>query len=242
MKSTVALMIIGRGKMADLLMSTPIAGVDFVSNVRENFEPARMVNGPLAGTDEIIVHVGSGRLLPYVVHYCTKWNVPLIQASSSLKNSVGEVIGIPESVDFVAINAPNLALPVAALFKILPGFGKMIQSIGGKVDVVESHQASKTSAPITAQKIAGFFGRPPEKVASIRNVDIQQHDLGVPKEFLDGHGYHYITIQSCGVLLQISTKVNGRLPYVDGLEVLIQKIRDQEVPNGLYELDQFLFG
>lgn len=236
----VHLTIVGMGKMRDLIWTSGIT--TSMSNVRESLHQYR---GEDLRPDEmeIAVHVGSGRLIPDLIENCEYWKIPMIQASSSLRDTDGEIISIPENVGFPVINAPNLALPVVALFRVLPILGDLMKDLKLSVRVLESHQASKTSTPITAQKMAGYFGAEPDIVCSIRDTVTQQTLLNVPKEHLDGHAHHYLTLESGGVEVGIQTKINGRNPYIAGLELVVKKIVEagDSLQPGIHQLDEFMF-
>lgn len=197
----------------------------------------------------IAVHCGSGKQFLDLFKHCNLWGVPLIQASSSLKESSekdAKPIVMPDldGIKFPYIQAPNLALPVAALFRVLPAYGEMIQKINGKTSVLESHQASKKSAPITAQKILGLFGGKPEGVFSERDPVKQKLLLGVPNKHLGAHAIHMIEIDCCGMRIQLEIRIYGRQPYVEGLGILIEKIVEMgdTLKPGVHQADELLFG
>lgn len=223
------LIIVGRGKMARLFKEEcqKIPGEVTCTSVEEL---------PLPVIDKsekpIVIHVGSGRLLPKLIEECAEKDYRLIQASSGQK--------LPESVPGVVINAPNLGLLILALLDVLPRLGALAQGIDATTEVTESHQASKTSAPITAQIIAGHFGNPPESVKSIRDPNVQT-TLGVPSEYLDGHAYHFVKIKAHGVEAELAFKVHGRRAYFLGALAVARKVLDAELLPGIYPAHLILF-
>ena len=56
-----------------------------------------------------------------------------------------------------------------------------------------------------------------DEMKSVRDADTQK-EIGVPDEFISGHGYHWIDAMSedGNVKLEFSTKVNGRDTYAYG--------------------------
>jgi len=234
--NNIHLLIVGSGKMAKLIdEQCSEAGV--LRTPCPNGPNFDIANGPgiALETKFVAVHVGSGRVLEATIEWCEANKVPLIQASSGIK--------LPErEYSTIIIDAPNMAPPVVAIFKVLPELGALIQKLGAVVTVTESHQSTKTSPPVTAQKIGGYFGLSPGSVESIRDQDRQRDELHIPEEFLDGHGCHYVEINSRGVRIKISTEVFGRLPYFDGLIILVKKIVDKgsELKPGIYKIENFL--
>lgn len=244
MKKPLNLLVIGRisesrGKMARLIVEESgklgsdevvcyrTDGADFPKDLPE---------------DAIAVYVSSKERFLEVFTECRIRRLPLIQASSD--------IHIPDDnqieVEMPVILAPNLSLPVVALMKLLPMLGQMMQSLDGATTIAESHQPSKTSAPITAQTFANWFGVPSEQVGSIRNSAIAQSFLGVPAEHVDGHAYHAIRSAALGAEISVATKIHGRQTYFKGLMAVARKLRDRlddAVPlqPGVYQLADFMF-
>ena len=238
MQAPLRLIIVGRGKMAQMMERECARGFD-ASGVL-GYQRVDGVPFPLNFPREsIVVHVSSKERLPGVVEECEKYNLPLIQASSGQTKLISKDVKIP------VIDAPNLSLEIVALFDVLPRLGKLIQEAGSDVHVCESHQHTKTSPPITAHTIAGFFGKMPESVQSIRDIEVQTAILGVSGEHIGGHGYHYVKIVGEGgseIILQ--TKINGRLPYFYGALAVARKILEIKatLAPGIYPIDKFMFG
>lgn len=227
------IIIFGRGKMAKLIAQKCVER-------RINHTVTQELNLPRKGfepKETIVVHVGSGQYLKRLIAECQQCGYILIQASSGQK--------LPDSVPIPVIDAPNLGLLILALFDVLPRLGKLAQGLGAEADVMESHQASKTSAPITAQKIAGYFGKSPESVLSLRDPMVQEQSLHVPHEYLDGHAYHFVKVAAGGIEMELSFKVHGRDPYFEGLVILAEKVLKLDAEGvlmpGIHPADQLLF-
>ncbi len=225
------LIIVGRGKMARLFQEE-------CQRLAINCTNPSELPLPLVDKKEnpIVIHVGSGRFLLDLIVECGKHGYPLVQASS------GQMLPDSAFVPIPVINAPNLGLLILALLDVMPRLGTLTRELGAKVEVAESHQASKTSPPITAQIIAGYFGNPSESVNSIRNTGIQT-TLGVPTEYLDGHAYHFINIKAHGVEAEITFKVHGRKAYFLGAVALAQKMIDMgdKLTPGIYSANKIVF-
>lgn len=239
------MLAIGWGNMRNLVVhGQGVPGVDKVSNPHlDNWD---IDIPPDASMFNVAFHCGSGRQFPSLVQYCQRWRVPLIQASSSLKENGdknGKDIPLPTSPDFPLILAPNLSLLTIALQRVLPELGRMVQLLEAKSGVVEAHQASKKSTPITAHNIAVCFGLQPGDVESIRKEWIHRL-LGVPEEFLGGFARHFILTEACGSRLRLIQEVDGRDTYRLGLGVLIRelvKLGDQ-LTDGIHEAGDIIFG
>ncbi len=212
------LVTVGNGNMARLMARLSHSHGYAHTSVGEL---ADFTSAPLA-SDVVVIHVGTNRLFPSVLQVCEERGYPLIQASSN-----NDII-VPETVKTHVILAPNLALPVLVLFDILPRFGQLMQGLGAKVDIIESHQATKTSPPITAQKIAGFFGLPPDSVESIRDPLRQREELQVPEGHLAGHAHHYIDIEVAGVEVYVGLQIHGRDAYFHGAVAVAKKLLEHK--------------
>jgi dihydrodipicolinate reductase len=161
-----------------------------------------------------VLHVGSGRELRSLIGLCSKHGFPLIQASTGVQ--------APPFQDFpfAYIEAPNLSPVIIRFFKLLANAGPLFRSYD--VSVTESHQASKTTVPGTAKKIAELLGHPDLPITSIRDPHVQATTYGVPAAHLGGHALHDIVIRGGGAEISLGTRVMGRETYVHGVLELIQ--------------------
>ena len=169
----------------------------------------------------LVLHLGSGRQLSDALNFCQKNKIPFIQASSGLN------AGLPSSLSFPYIEAPNLSLPVIKLLWLLNRHPKLFQ--GYSISIEESHQSSKTTVPATAQKFAELLNVKKDIIKSIRDPHIQTKDWNIPEPFLSGHALHRITIKGQGAEISFGTKILGRDTYLFGvLEIL--KIKNKLEP------------
>jgi dihydrodipicolinate reductase len=189
--------------------------------------------------DAIVVYLGSKAKLAATIEQCQKRRLTLIIASSGIAES-----NLPKDLMIPIILAPNLALLIMALFDVLPRFGALAQLLHCEADVAECHQATKTSPPGTAQKIAGFFGNPPESVGSVRDNAAARAMLRIPKADLEAFGDHYIVVSGHGVEISINFRTLGRSAYFAGLMFLIDEVETFQngLDPGIYHADTLLFG
>lgn len=200
------IVVAGKGNMAQEMIT--VASADEGRQILQ-FEPGMTL--PTHG-GWIAVHFGSGKELDSLRGFCREeGGMPLIQGSTKDQPAI-------TNPGFPVVNAPNLGLDVVRSLMTLPALVKAHKRPGAKIEVVESHQDTKvdpSGAPVvsgTARVMADAFGLDESSIVSIR-VKVLQLIMGVPKEFLDGHGYHWVLINENIVLC---TKVNGRKPYAEG--------------------------
>ncbi len=151
----------------------------------------------------VVVNFSSKRTLPDLKKVCLKYDIPLIHGSSQLVKWPSRML---------VIEAPNLSIPVIQTLNILPGF---VHGLDMTKRLVESHQASKKDHSATTNIIAQHAGVSQESIVSVRNEGLQMH-MGVPKQHLGAHAYHYLTLENSDVEIGISIKVHGRATYAEG--------------------------
>lgn len=207
----VKIVIAGCGKMATALMELCLqTGRTFCKFTDNGVEGLADLGNVIA------IHFGSGRQLLSLCNWCQANNVPLIQGST------GQTL--PNGIFVSIVNAPNLSLPIVKFLKdILPALEKTFK--GMEVNIVESHQKTKKTIPGTALRMADAFGIEEKEIISVRKEGIQSL-LGVNKEYLGAHGYHWITIKGFGAEITVSTKVNGRLTYAEGALAVADEVNN----------------
>lgn len=123
----------------------------------------------------------------------------------------------------VAVFAPNLAEPIVALQAILRKAATEFPGAfqGFSWSCVESHQATKKDVSGTARSLLptfsalGFVGANVENIKSIRDGEAQKQ-MGVPEQYLSGHGWHRYEGSHDGVTIALEHRTNGRSMYVTG--------------------------
>ncbi|NNF99864.1 MAG: dihydrodipicolinate reductase [Desulfobacteraceae bacterium] len=124
-----------------------------------------------------------------------------------------------------AVIAPNMAKQIVGLQAMVAYAAENFPGLftGYTLSITESHQQGKADTSGTAKAMIGSFnqmGIPffPEEIAKIRDPQIQKGELGVPEDYLSGHGWHTYTIESKdkNVLFELKHNINGREIYAEG--------------------------
>lgn len=124
----------------------------------------------------------------------------------------------------IAVIAPNMAYPVVLMQAMLEWAAKEFPNVleGFDLKILESHQQGKKDTSGTAKAMVSYFNKlgipfNPEEIVMARNPEVQKN-IGIPEEYLSGHGWHTYSLWSSGsdVKLQFQHNVNGRQPYVQG--------------------------
>lgn len=163
----------------------------------------------------VVAHIGSGRQLPDILAYCHTHRIPLIQGSTGVDYTY-------EPGNFALIEAPNFNILLLKFMHMLKHFGKHFRSY--EIQIVESHQETKTSVPGTAVAFAEYFGVDLSSIRSIRDRALQVHELGIAAPYLDRHAVHVITIKEGDTTLSLRTEVLGLASYVSGLAGIIRAL------------------
>lgn len=103
-----------------------------------------------------------------------------------------------------------------------------------KISITESHQSTKKTEPGTAYAFADSLRFPIDKIESIRDPEIQQNKIGIPKEYLDKHAYHKIVIKDGSDEVTIETKVLGHDSYAIGVKTIIEAVLKYSLENKKY--------
>jgi 4-hydroxy-tetrahydrodipicolinate reductase len=178
----------------------------------------------------ILIHCGSGRQLASSIEFCMRTNSILLELSTSQ-------INIDKSITFPLILCPNTALLVLKTLKMLKENGKYFSEY--RVEIIESHQSSKTATAGTAIELAHSFNKKGKCIQSIRDKN-KQIEFGVPGEYLDLHAYHEVKIFDDGCEIQISTKVNGHAAYVAGIKEIINILQNKKLDNKVYNITDII--
>lgn len=212
-----------------------ISGDEF-SSIRE----IREIHGPFMAVD--FTHPKAAE--DNVVLYC-KFGLPFVMGTTG--GDAERIKKLVEESGNTAVLAPNMASPIvafqAAFEHIAQRFPGVLKNYN--LEVCESHQQGKADTSGTAKAMVHYFdqlGCAPfttEQIEMIRDPEAQRQ-MGIPEEYLSGHGYHSYSLVSPDdtVELIISHNVNGRNVYVDGtmlaLEFLSSKVAAGE--RGLYSM------
>lgn len=124
-----------------------------------------------------------------------------------------------------AVIAPNMAKQIVGLQAMLeyganafPGLFK-----GFTLQVKESHQQGKADTSGTAKALVACFNQLGtdfnlSDIEKIRDPKTQKENLGVPEEYIGGHGWHTYTLKAPdgSALFELTHNINGRQIYVAG--------------------------
>ena len=174
----------------------------------------------------VIVHAGSGRELSDIFDFCT-------QTGSSLIDAATTSVTLPEPCPFPYISCPNANLLILRFMGMIADWGKAFR--GYDIQVIESHQQTKTSPPGTALELAQALGVLADDVVSVRTPQTQL-ELGIPEQHLARHAFHRLMISDgCGSIT-LETKVLGAAPYAGGLSQIVALVADGNLSNGRHSI------
>ncbi len=124
-----------------------------------------------------------------------------------------------------AVIAPNMAKQIVGFQAMMEYAANVFPGLfnGYEMELVESHQKGKADTSGTAKAMVGYFNQlgidfSTENIQKIRDPEVQQQVLGVPKKFLSGHGWHTYRLTSADktVRFEFTHNVNGRDIYAQG--------------------------
>lgn len=153
----------------------------------------------------VILYCGSNRYFKEVSNFCEKNNKPLILLSTN--------VSLPEETNFPFLYTPNTSKEVRQFIDTVIDFASKTKYT--KVSIIESHQSTKKDISGTARFLVSKTNQSENIITSIRDTE-RQLELGVPKEYLDGHAYHKITFEHNGVTTSFEVLVLGRDTYAKG--------------------------
>lgn len=217
-------MVVGTGKLAqELLRELP------------HLHPSAVV--PWAGGSQppphaVVVHAGSGRALDDVVAYCRATGAPLIELAT------GSALESADPPDFPLLICPNTNILMLKFMAMLAAHGQGFQQDSRQV--LESHQAGKTSVAGTAVALAQALGLRSEEIVSIRDPRVQQDELGIPAEHLARHAYHRIEIADSVGRIVLETRVLGKAPYAAGVARILAAVSTHTLEPRRYSVMEFV--
>ena len=148
-----------------------------------------------------------------------------------------------------AVVAPNMAKQIVGFQAMMeyaadtfPGLFKDYH-----LEVTESHQQGKADTSGTAKAVVACFNRlgtefDLNEIKMIRDPEIQEKQLGIPKEHLSGHGWHTYTLKSPdnSVVFEFRHNINGRDIYVQGtfdaVMILHRKINTRDTSQKFFTM------
>lgn len=180
---------------------------------------------------QVVVHAGSGRELAAVVAFCRARALPLVELSTG--TAVTELAtGLPVVV------CPNANLLMLKFMTMLERSGGWFRD--GRIRLVESHQAGKTSVPGTAVAMAQALGLDPARIESVRDPAVQVQSLGIAVDDLPRHAFHRIDIEEGPCTITLETRVRGDDPYVDGVRRIATVAATRVLEPRAYRVTEFI--
>lgn len=215
--------IAGTGKLANELLERLIP--------QEGLAISPWNRVPDASSRSIVVHAGSGREIDAISQFCSNTSSSLIELStgSSLERTFP---------DFPLILCPNTNILMLKFMCMLERSGAMFK--GCKIQIAESHQASKISVPGTAVQMAHSLGVIDSQIISIRNPVLQVNEFHIPEEHLARHAFHQITIQEGSCTISMETRVYGDAPYASGVQKIISAVSSRSLESRVYSITEFI--
>jgi hypothetical protein len=179
----------------------------------------------------IVVHAGSGRELADIAAFCTATHSPLIELSTG-----SAIEATPHA--FPVVLCPNTNILMLKFMAMLAQCGPLFS--GYKVQLTESHQASKTSVPGTAVDIAQALGLKADDIVSVRDVAVQRAQLQIPEAALGRHAYHRVRIDDGACHIQLETRVTGDAPYAQGVAQIVAAVAAHGLADRVYPVMDFI--
>jgi len=136
--------------------------------------------------------------------------------------------------DFPLIICPNTSILVLKTLNMIKATGRYFENY--EISITESHQSTKKTEPGTAYAFANSLKLPLDEIVSIRDRDIQQNTIGIPKEYIDKHAYHKIVIKDGSDEVTIETKVLGHDSYANGVRMIIEAVLKNRLENKRYTI------
>jgi len=124
-----------------------------------------------------------------------------------------------------AVIAPNMAKQIVGLQAMMAHAAERFPNLfkGYQLSVRESHQSGKADTSGTAKAMVGYFNRMgvvfgEDQIQKERDPERQCNMLGIPTEYLTGHGWHTYTLNSADktVKFEFTHNINGREIYGEG--------------------------
>lgn len=132
---------------------------------------------------------------------------------------------IVEGSTIAAVIAPNMAKQIVGFQAMMEYAAKAFPDLfaGYSLVIRESHQQGKADTSGTAKALVGCFNKlgipfSEDKIIKERDPKDQAELLGVPNQYLGGHGWHTYMLVSPDktVVLEFTHNVNGRDVYARG--------------------------
>ncbi len=201
-----------------------------------------VLRSPVFAVDYTLPDAANVNAAFYAMH-----NIPFVMGTTGGDRAALEAV--VNASKTCAVIAPNMAKPIVTLLAMIKFAAENFPNAfkGYKLEIIESHQAGKKDTSGTARAMVKYFNELGIPFTDAQIVMVRGHadqiQLGVPREHLQGHGWHDYTLRSAdeNVLLSFTHNVNGRSVYVDGtldaIEFLSRKVAQEIVGQVFTMLD-----
>lgn len=142
------------------------------------------------------------------------------------------------SSSIAAVIAPNMAKQIVGFQAMMKYAADVFPDLfaGYSLEIHESHQKGKADTSGTAKAMVEYFSKlgisfSKDAIIMERDPDVQKTQLGIPEQYLDGHGWHNYTLLSPDKTVEFKFvhNVNGRDVYaigtLDAIVFLHKKLR-----------------
>jgi 4-hydroxy-tetrahydrodipicolinate reductase len=215
--------IVGSGKLASELFAH--LALD------HPFKIFRWQGAPASERRAIVLHAGSGRELGDVVAFCARTGSTLVELATGSDLQSG-------APPCPVVLCPNTNILMLKFMTLLHRAGPLFA--GSRITVTESHQAGKTSAAGTALAMADALGLAAEAVVSVRDPEEQQAALRIPREHLDRHAVHLISIEDGACSISMESRVYGSSPYADGVGRIVSAVHTHPLEQRIHSIAEFV--
>jgi 4-hydroxy-tetrahydrodipicolinate reductase len=167
--------------------------------------------------------------------YC-KHGLPFVMGTTGGDRQLLEDTILASSIS--AVIAPNMAKQIVGFQAMMEYAAKTFPDLfkGYSLEIKESHQRGKADTSGTAKAMVRYFNSlglafAEEEITKERDPETQKNVLGIPEEYLSGHGWHTYSLDSNDktVHFEFTHNVNGRDVYamgtLDALIYLAKKVK-----------------
>lgn len=235
------ILLIGRGRMGQMIQSTAEANGDTIAASFDEFDIQDLSKeGKVA---DVMMDFSRPEAMPFIADYVRRTGTPLLSGTTGLSDEQKRLF---ESLGEFApvLWSANYSLCVAVLYRVL----KLVSPVlnGYDVEITETHHNQKTDAPSGTAKLL-LDAIDPEHVMSPtygREGDVgkrRPNEIGV--HALRGGtvaGTHTVHFFGQDEELEFTHRAGSRQIFVNGALRMARLLPGK--PNGVYDLQALLFG
>ncbi len=169
--------------------------------------------------------------------YC-KCGIPFVMGTTGGDRELLEKT--VEESNIPAVIAPNMAKQIVAFQAMMEYAAENFPNVfeGYMLKITESHQKGKADTSGTAKAMVKYFNKlgipfTEDRISKIRDPE-RQLKSGVPREYLNGHGWHTYTFRSEDktVFFRFAHNIDGRDVYALGTLDAIRFLAERKEEKG----------